>query len=230
VLARPGLLGLQLLFTVCNFVSSLGITGLTAMVLARSGQNAMVWSWVAAVGGIGGLLGGLLMSAWGGPARQIHGVLLGWTVCGLCGLLPLGIGRWWPFWAVGMFWYFFSVPLMNGSNQAIWQAKVAPDLQGRVFALRRMLAWSALPVAKIIAIPLVDRWLEPGLQPGGPLVPILGWLVGSGPGAGPAVLFVFAGLGVALVSLAAYAIRAVRNVELDIPDHAGEQAPGPASG
>ena len=30
-------------------------------------------------------------------------------------------------------------PIINGSNQAIWQAKVAPDVQGRVFAVTDML-------------------------------------------------------------------------------------------
>jgi MFS transporter, DHA3 family, macrolide efflux protein len=31
-------------------------------------------------------------------------------------------------------------PLVNASNQAIWQAKVAPDVQGRVFAVQRLIA------------------------------------------------------------------------------------------
>ena len=50
---------------------------------------------------------------------------------------------------------------MNGSNQAIWQSKVPPDIQGRIFSIRRMLAWIALPLAKLITIPLADHWLEP---------------------------------------------------------------------
>ncbi|RIK38182.1 MAG: MFS transporter [Chloroflexi bacterium] len=225
LLARPSLLGLQLVFTGCNFVSSLALTGLAAMVLARSGQDVSVWSWVSAAGGIGGLLGGALMSAWGGPRRRIHGVLLAWMACGLLGLLPLGLGRSWLSWVIGMFGYVFTVPIMNGSNQAIWQSKVAPDLQGRVFALRRMLAWIALPLAKLLAIPLVDRWLEPGMQPGGALIPVLEWLVGSGPGAGAAVLFVVSGIGVVVLSLSAYTLPLVRDVEQREPDHALAPAP-----
>ena len=30
-----------------------------------------------------------------------------------------------------------TVPIISSSNQVIWQKKVAPDVQGRVFAIRR---------------------------------------------------------------------------------------------
>jgi MFS transporter, DHA3 family, macrolide efflux protein len=41
---------------------------------------------------------------------------------------------------------------------------------------------------------LVDRWLEPALSPTGAWAAQLGWLVGTGPGAGIALLFVGAAL------------------------------------
>lgn len=219
ILERPGLLGLQSVFLVCNFLSSLAMTTLAAMILFRTDQNAIVFAWVSSAGAIGGLAGGLLMSAWGGPRRRVHGVLLSWAMVGWLGFIPLGAGRIWPAWAVGLFVFLFAVPIMNGSNQAIWQAKVAPDVQGRVFSIRRLLAWISLPMAKLIAIPLADKWLEPAMREGGLLIERLGWLVGVGPGAGTALLFIFSGVAIPLAILGAYRLRLIRDVEDLLPDH-----------
>ena len=57
-------------------------------------------------------------------------------------------------------------PLINGSNQAIWQAKVAPDVQGRVFSVRRAIAFSAGLIAPLLAAPLVEGFAE-ALRRGG---------------------------------------------------------------
>jgi hypothetical protein len=80
---------------------------------------------------------------------------------------------------------------MNSSNQAIWQAKVAPDLQGRVFSARRLIAWITTPITPLIAGPLADFVLEPAMAEGGSLTGVFGWLVGTGPGAGMALLIIF---------------------------------------
>ncbi len=56
------------------------------------------------------------------------------------------------------------VPLLNGSNQSIWQAKVAPDLQGRVFTARRLIAWFTNPISPIIGGTLADFLLEPAMK------------------------------------------------------------------
>jgi hypothetical protein len=52
----------------------------------------------------------------------------------------------------------------NGASQAIWQAKVAPDVQGRVFSARRMIAWSVGPITPILAGLLADYVTEPAMQ------------------------------------------------------------------
>ena len=55
-------------------------------------------------------------------------------------------------------------PLINTSNQAIWQSKVAPDVQGRVFSARRLIAWFTNPISPIIAGTLADFVLEPAMR------------------------------------------------------------------
>jgi hypothetical protein len=159
------------------------------------------------------------MSAWGGPKRKVHGVLLGWAISALFGTLIVGLGRSLPVWAVGAFMSSFCVPLVNSSNQAIWQAKVAPDLQGRVFAIRRLIAWLVNPLGLLIAGPLADFVLEPAMRQGGVLTGAFGWLVGVGPGAGMALIIIVASLVSILVGLGGYLFRVVREAEDLLPDH-----------
>jgi MFS transporter, DHA3 family, macrolide efflux protein len=217
--ARPSLLGLQLVFLCVNVASTLGLTILAAMTLARSGSNPSVLGLVQAASGFGGLCGGLLLSIWGGPKRRIHGVLLGMIGAGLLGQMVMALGRTSLVWAAGSFCFMLIVPILNGANQAIWQSKVAPDIQGRVFAVRRMIAQIAMPLATLLAGPLVDYILEPGMQAQGALHRVFGPLVGTGAGAGMAVLMFFCGVLSVGAGVAGYAIPLVRNVERLVPDH-----------
>jgi len=113
----------------------------------------------------------------------------------------------------------FVSPVINASNQAIWQSKVVPDLQGRVFATRRLIAQVSAPPAMVLAGLLADAVFEPAMKPGGSLAPVFGWLVGTGEGSGMALIFILTGLLGAAFSLSIYAIRTVREVETIIPDH-----------
>lgn len=230
IFARPSLLGLQLIFLVGNFFVTMAFTTLPALILARTNQNELVFGATQAIGAAGGVAGGLLMSAWGGPRRLVNGVLAGWALSGLS-MITIGFGRGLPLWAAGLFVGAVLVPIINGSNQAIWQAKVAPDVQGRVFSIRRLIAWCAQPLSQLAAIPLADRFLGPAMLEGGSLAPLFGPLVGTGPGAGLSLLFIFVGAIASLNGLAGYLIPAIRNVEEILPDHeaAGEAAEMPVA-
>ncbi len=219
IFARPSLLGLQLVPLVGNLLISLPYAVMAPMILSRSGNDEMIFGSVQSAGAIGAVVGGLLMSAWGGPKRRVHGVLMGWFCEGLLGVTVLGLGRALPAWAVGAFLGGLVVPLINGSNQAIWQAKVAPDVQGRVFAVRLFIAWLITPASQLLAGPLADRVLEPAMLAGGSLSSAFAWLVGSGAGAGIALMFIVTGLLTALVGLSGYLFPAVRNAEDILPDH-----------
>ncbi len=216
---RPGLLGLLLVFTCANFAGAF-YTGLaTPMILARTGDDAQVLGTVLAAGGIGGVLGGIAMSVWGGPQRRIHGVLISMVCGGILGPMLMGIGRTLPIWFAANLLFLFFIPIMNGSSQAIWQQKVAPDVQGRVFAVRRLIAQISFPLTLLIVAPLADLIFEPMMQPGGALVPLFGPLVGSGPGAGMALLIIVAGSMGAVAGLLGYMLPAVRNVETILADY-----------
>jgi len=216
---RRSLLGLQLVFFLINFVATLGFVVLAAMILARSGNNSLVFGSVESAAAVGGVVGGVLLSVWGGPKRRVHGVLGGMALAGVLGSVLMGVGRGLELWAPAAFFSAFFIPIINGSNQAIWQAKVPPDIQGKVFAARRMIAQITAPIAMAIAGPLADGVFGPAMLPGGALAPTFGFLVGVGPGAGIALMLVLFGVIGTFVGIGAYAVRAVRYAEDLLPDH-----------
>lgn len=219
ILQRPSLFWLQMVFFFINLTSAFGYTVLAAMILARTGNNAAVLGSVQSAGAVGGVIGGLLLSTWGGPKRRIHGVLLGMTLGSLFGELLMGVGHSVAIWALASFFGSLIIPVLNGSNQAIWQAKVAPDLQGRVFSVRRWIAQITAPIGMLLAGPMADFVFEPAMAPGGKLGPLLGGFLGSGPGAGMALMLVIAGgLGI-LIGLGGYLFPLIRDVEEILPDH-----------
>jgi MFS transporter, DHA3 family, macrolide efflux protein len=221
ILARPPLLHLQLLFTSVNFIATFGGVVIAPMVLARTVGDQLALASVHSAMGAGGVVGGLLLSVWGGPKRRIHGVLLGMAGAGLLGTLPLGLARSVPWWMAAAFVSAAFIPILNGANQAIWQSKVPPDLQGRVFATRRFIAQITAPLAMLAVGPLADRVMEPALQPDGALADVFGPLVGVGPGAGMSLMLVVVGLIAGGLGLTGYLRPLVREVETRLPDHAG---------
>lgn len=70
-----------------------------------------------------------------------------------------------------------------------------------------------------MAGPLADRVFEPAMRSENSLTALLGWLVGAGPGAGMALMFVIAGVFGVLFGLGGYVFRVVRNAEDILPDH-----------
>jgi predicted MFS family arabinose efflux permease len=217
---RAGLAGLMLIFMGIHFFAALAYFSiLPAMILARTGNDELALATVQSALGIGGVVGGLLLSLWGGPRRLIHAIFTGTALSYLLGDFVFAIGRSLEAWVIAAFSAAVFIPFISGANRAIWQAKVAPDMQGRVFSIQWMLQSLALALGYLAAGPLADRLFEPAMQPGGALAGVFGGLVGTGPGAGMALIFVCTATCGALISLSGYFIPALRNVENDLPDY-----------
>ena len=213
--ARAGLLGLLLIFAAFNFVTGLIMPLIMPMIMDMT--SADVLGYMLSIVGVGMLIGTLVMSAWGGPKRRIHGVLGFLMLAGFFFSL-MGVSPLIPVMTVAGFFLMFTMPIINGSSQAIWQSKVAPDVQGRVFAVRRMIASSMTPLAYIVAGPLADRVFRPLLLEGGALADSVGQLIGVGPGRGTGLMFIVVGAVSILVAGAGYLNPHVRNVEDELPD------------
>jgi hypothetical protein len=142
----------------------------------------------------------------------------------LLGILPMGTGRALIIWAPASFLFSLFAPFVEGSLMAFWQVKVSPEVQGRVFAALRLMGTSTKPIIYLLTGPLADRVLEPAMRPRGVWAGALGWLVGTGPGAGMALMFVFSAIMGTLVALGGYAVPTVRNADDILPDY--DEAPG----
>jgi hypothetical protein len=171
--------------------------------------------------------GGLLLSLWGGPRRRIHGILAGAAISFLLGDFLFAVGQTVLVWWLAAFLAAFFIPFIVGANQSIWQSKVAPEVQGRVFSARGMLQPLSMPLGYLLAGPLADHLFEPAMMANGSLTGAFGWLVGSGPGAGMALMFFCTSLLGMAMSLSGYLFPAVRNIEGELPDHDAVLAPQP---
>lgn len=218
---RPGLLGLLTMAAGLNFFLVFANV-LWLPVFLGFADEATVGLVMTGVG-LAMVAGSVAMSAWGGPERLVRtmigllvvvGLLL--SVSGLRPSLLIAGGA--------VMAFMFLIPLLNGISQTLWQRKVEPSIQGRVFSTRRMIATIASPIAYLAAGPLADGVFEPLLTRTGPLSGTIGEIMGVGAGRGSAVLVVLAGVGVVAVAAAAWSFPAVRNIERDIPDAVVEVA------
>jgi hypothetical protein len=128
------------------------------------------------------------------------------------------------FWLLlaSLFFYNAAVSYCDGTIGYLWQLKVRPDFQGRVFALRDALTMSLMPIGILLFSPVAEFWMEPRLQPGGAWASSIGRVIGTGPGRGIGFLFIASGivsiviLGIALLN------RTLRRADVDIPDAVSE--------
>ena len=217
MLEHPSLLGIQVNFLMVNLMSGLSTVLRTPMVLARTGNNEIILGIVSSIMAGGGVVGGVVMSIWGGPKRRIHGILGGILLINLARAI-LGLGQEVIVWSIGGFFITFFISLTNSTNQALWQSKTPADVQGRIFATRRLTGQLTFPIAVLIAGPLSDKWFEPAMAVNGSLTPVLGGLVGTGPGAGMSLLILLSAVIGLILPVLSYTLPAIRNVEDIVPD------------
>jgi MFS transporter, DHA3 family, macrolide efflux protein len=222
--ARKGLLALLIYFFTLNFLGGIISPLFTPLILDN--WEADVLGYLSTIMGVGMLVGTLVMSAWGGGNRKVN-TLLSAGLLGALIVVLMGIRISIPLLAVCGFVFMFTLPLMNASSQAIWQAKVAPEVQGRIFALRRTIAWSSQIVAPLLAAPLADYVFKPGMAEGRALAAVFGPIFGVGENHGVGVLISVLGIAMTLFCALSFFNRHIRNVEIDLPDHASTSAPEP---
>ena len=215
ILSRRGLLNLLYFQAIVNFLW--GMVGALIVPMILSFTNSDRLGAIISIAGIGMLTGSLIMTAWGGPKKRINGILSFELVSGVCFIL-MGIKpSFWPI-AVGAFGAHITIAIVFGSNQALWQTKVEPENQGRVFAAQQMIASIASPVAYLLAGPLAEKVFEPMVTSGGMIGQQLGQLIGTEVGRGIGLMFVLMGLIKSTVSIIGYSNPSLRRIEDEIPD------------
>ncbi len=221
IFARRSLLNLLLVILCLNLTGGLAQSLTAPMILTRTGNNSAALGAVESAFAIGGVAGGLIVSVWGGfKKKRLRGMLIGWGMSGLLGFICFGLGRslyaWIPVAALAA----MGFPLAQSASNAIWQSKVAPDVQGRVFAARRFIAWLIDPIMPVLAGALADYVTEPAMTTSTSFLSgTFSWLTGTEPGSGMALQYVFAGILYLIVILVGLNIPSVRNVETILPDY-----------
>jgi DHA3 family macrolide efflux protein-like MFS transporter len=172
---RRPLLWLLGTFTMINFASGVFVLqplfvkfNLAADWSGRGFTLETALALLGTVSGIGGVAGGVLISLWGGlKKRRIYGVIVP-IVIALASMIVYGLSPWLYLTAAAGCLFDGLLPAMNAHSQAIWQTQTPLHLQGRVFAVRRLIAQFSWPLG----------------------VALFGWL-----GASINVAWLFAGMG-----------------------------------
>ncbi len=207
-----GLWALLVLFASTNY--ALGTLQVVAGPLLLDMASPVVYGNIMAIWSVGGLVGSFGLAAWGGPRRKIRSIFGLLVFQGIILLLGGMRSNLWLLAAVG-FLFLATQPLINGCSQVIWMRRVPLELQGRVFAFRRMVAWSSLPLAQLLAGPLTEFVFEPLLAVEGPLAGSLGQLIGVGPGRGIGLFMSLLGVLLLLTVGVGSRYRPLREVEVE---------------
>ena len=202
-----------LLFTVLfTFAHDLGGSLQSPMVLARTDGNSLAIACVSAAAGVGGVAGAVLLSVWGGPKQRIYGLLGGYIGAGLSKMV-FGLGRSTAIWIPAQLCSSLNFPLLGSCRSALWMDKISSDIQGRVFAAKSLVNQGASAIAVLLAGPLADRVLEPAMAPGGVWVHGLSPILGSGPGAGMAILYTICAVAMLLIGIAGFWVPQLRAID-----------------
>jgi DHA3 family macrolide efflux protein-like MFS transporter len=101
------------------------------------------------------IIGGLIISAWGGFKNRIYTIALSTA---LCGIEAIGLGLVPNFWlyCIVMGIMGLSMPFYNTPVMTLLQTKVEPSYMGRVFAVFNMVSSIMMPAGMLLFGPLAD--------------------------------------------------------------------------
>jgi len=152
-----GLFALLLMAALVNMVLSPAFSLLPLHVTQHFGRGLEEVALMDSAVGIGIVVGGVLLGVWGGFKRKMTTILIGWVGIGLSalaiGLIP---ASGFAFAVVMITIVGLSSALTNGPLGALMQAKVPPEMQGRVFTVMNSLSTGAMPLGMLMAGPLAN--------------------------------------------------------------------------
>ena len=219
--SRP-LLSVLSLFAVANVFASVYETLYRPLVLARTAGDEIAMATTQSLMGIGGIAAAVVVSPFGSPQKKMY-AMLGSFALGSVFRAVFGINAGYSVMVASALLSSLLFTYGGSCSNALWQTKVPPELQGRVFTTRFALAKVLALFTRALSGPLADRVFEPAMAGGRPLAGALGWLVGVGKGAG-------IGLFISLTSFATFGLlvwgflrREIREIDTTAPDH--DEAP-----
>jgi DHA3 family macrolide efflux protein-like MFS transporter len=159
VVSWPGLFGLILLAMMLNFLL-IPSSSLAPLVITKVfGKGVIELGWTETSFGVGVIVGGLVLSTWGGFKKKIITSLSGVMGIG-AGVILIGAAPVNMFFLILVANFIIGVTQVfaNGPLHAIFQSTIEPDMQGRVFSLIGAGATAMMPLSLLVAGPISD-WL-----------------------------------------------------------------------
>jgi MFS family permease len=216
LIRRHGLMGLLVFFAALNL--AFGSIGPLLIAYMLSIGSELTLGTAMTIGSTGMIVGSIVASVMKPVKHRVNGFILSSVVLGLMlgtvaltASLPVIVGSIW----IAM----FTLPIGMAMSQSIWLSKVEPDVQGRVFSARSMIAQGTVPVALLLVGPLADTLFVPLMTGDSTIGRFLQSLLGSGEDRGYALFFMAIGVSVLIFCVGAYAYGPLRNLERDLPDH-----------
>ena len=192
---EKGILYIMLTMAVINFFSRLTYENiLSPMILARSSENNIVLGIVNACMGIGGIVGGLLVSMKRESRKKASMIYVSAALSFLLGDLTMAVGRNVFFWSFAALAASLPLPFIMAGQNLILYKKIPENIQGRVFAVRNAVQYSTIPFGILLGGYLSDYVFEPFMCSNSDIVTLLGKIVGIGTGSGMAVMFLCTGI------------------------------------
>mgnify|MGYP001115491032 CR=1 FL=1 len=154
-----GMFILCIMASLINFLVNPAFTLLPLLVTGYFGGGVWKLSFIESSFGIGVIIGGLILSTWGGFKKKIYTTFMGVLGMGL-GILMIAFAPSTDFYiaVAGVAITGLLNPIANGPIMAIMQSNVVPEMQGRVFTALSSLSSAMSPLGMLIAAPVAEIW------------------------------------------------------------------------
>lgn len=210
---EKGILYIMLTMAMINFFSRLTYENiLSPMILARSFDNSYILGVVNACMGIGGIIGGIVVSIKKESRHKASAIYISAALSFLFGDLIMAVGKNAFFWSVAAIAASIPIPFIFANQNVILYKKIPENMQGRVFAVRNAIQYSTIPIGIILGGYLADHVFEPFMSSESGLAELLKQIVGNGPGSGMAAMFLCTGICGFAVSIASCMNREIKKL------------------
>lgn len=228
IAAVPGLIALIALTTFNNLLGGVYMALMDPYGLTLFSVQA--WGLVFGVCATGFIIGGTLVAKLGLGVNPLRTMLRLLVVMGLLGS-AFTIREWAWLYVVGIWLYLTLIPAVEAAEQTIIQKVVPYRRQGRVFGFAQAVEAGAAPVSAFLIGPIAEFVVLPWSRTPSGRAALDPWL-GQGEMRGVALVFLVAGLILAVSGLLAFGTRSYRrlsrvfDVEPAGPDDVAPISPG----
>ncbi len=209
---KKGIFNLIISIALLNFFSSITYENiLSPMILARTGGDEIILGVVSGILGLGGIIGGLIVSLKTLKGNRVKIIYLCTGISFLFGDFIMGIGNNVYAWSIAALAASIPIPFIIAQQNSILYQYIPQSIQGRIFAVKNVLQYCTIPVGLIIGGIFADYVFEPLMQEG--TCHILNCILGQGKGSGMALMFIITSILGFISSILGYTNKEIRSLE-----------------